>query len=70
MHHQATSDHPERVLNFAMSVFNVLREYNSTAVEKQINIRIGIHTGPCVAGVIGVKKFGKYLFEKCCNKIQ
>ena len=57
LHDQATSDHPERVLNFAMSVFHVLKNYNTDHVDKQVNIRVGINTGPAIAGVIGVKKF-------------
>lgn len=55
------SDHPERVLRFAMETFTVIRKYNSQNrkhnVEEQINIRIGLNTGSVVAGVIGRKKF-------------
>ncbi|KAG2382984.1 hypothetical protein C9374_004951 [Naegleria lovaniensis] len=53
-----TSDHPERVLQFAMATFGVLREFNaSSEMETQVEIRIGINTGGVVAGVIGKKKF-------------
>nr|CAG4708142.1 unnamed protein product [Naegleria fowleri] len=53
-----TSDHPERVLQFAMATFGVIREFNMTSeMETQVEIRIGINTGGVVAGVIGKKKF-------------
>ncbi|KAF0978816.1 hypothetical protein FDP41_001886 [Naegleria fowleri] len=53
-----TSDHPERVLQFAIATFGVIREFNMTSdLETQVEIRIGINTGGVVAGVIGKKKF-------------
>ncbi len=56
----AQSDHPERTLRFAIDSFQVLNVYNSKSgkpTKEQINIRIGIHSGGCVAGVIGKLKF-------------
>ena len=61
--HQA-SDHPERVVRFAIETFGVVRDYNNSLFKdtdpqsvSQIDIRIGINTGSVVAGVIGIKKF-------------
>ncbi|EFC49186.1 predicted protein [Naegleria gruberi] len=67
----AQSDHPERVLRFAIDTFSVIRAYNSEhrkgRVNEQINIRIGINTGPVVAGVIGRKKFAYDLWGDSIN---
>ena len=52
----SASDHPERTLRFAIDTFAVLREYNLSNPDKQINIRIGLNTGSVIAGVIGTKK--------------
>lgn len=51
-----TSDHPERVMRFAIETFTVVREFNMENVEPQVDIRIGINTGSVIAGVIGTKK--------------
>ena len=53
----STSDHPERTLRFSMDIFAVLRSYNRDHLNAQINVRVGLHTGPAIAGVIGTKKF-------------
>jgi len=53
------SDHPERVLRFAIDTLGVIRQFNETShsiTDEMINIRIGINSGPVVAGVIGTKK--------------
>ena len=51
------SDHPENMLKFAIETFDVIKEFNLSGNLKEgvyLNIRIGINTGACVAGVIGV----------------
>ncbi|EFC37349.1 predicted protein [Naegleria gruberi] len=80
-----TSDHPERVLMFALDTFYVIRTYNTSNIAQQlrkidnldapdihkvipqIDIRIGINTGECVAGVIGTKKFAYDLWGDTIN---
>jgi class 3 adenylate cyclase len=52
----ACSDHAERMARMALRILDAVREYN---VEKGLNlqIRIGLNSGPVVAGVIGATKF-------------
>ena len=49
-------DHAERMLNFSLEVIQATKEYNKTC-DWDLNIRIGINSGPAVAGIIGEKKF-------------
>jgi len=51
-------DHVERVIDFAMEMREALNRYNETchllkSRSLALNIRIGINTGPVVAGIIG-----------------
>ncbi|EFC40736.1 predicted protein [Naegleria gruberi] len=41
-----SSDHPERALKFSIDVFGFLNQFNKNE-KRNINIRIGLHTGPC-----------------------
>ena len=48
--------HAETMLKFALGMYKDLAEYNKTAKIK-FNIRIGLNSGPVIAGVIGENKF-------------
>ena len=48
--------HAELMLKFALGMYKDLADYNKTAKIK-FNIRIGLNSGPVIAGVIGKNKF-------------
>ncbi len=50
-------DHAEVMGYFAMGMLRVLREENESDPATPFQLRIGIHTGPVVAGIIGRHKF-------------
>ncbi|KNE62746.1 hypothetical protein AMAG_07932 [Allomyces macrogynus ATCC 38327] len=45
-------DHAERCVNFALDILDMIRAFKS-ATGESINIRVGLHTGPVTAGVLG-----------------
>jgi len=49
-------DHAEAIANLALEMLQALTHFNAEN-QQAFDIRIGIHTGSVVAGVIGVKKF-------------
>jgi class 3 adenylate cyclase len=50
------ADHAEVMADFALAMLAALERVN-TAAEVPFQMRIGIHTGPVVAGVIGSHRF-------------
>jgi PAS domain S-box-containing protein len=50
------SDHAEAIAQMALDIQAEIKEL-SIATGELFNLRIGIHSGPVVAGVIGIKKF-------------
>lgn len=59
-------DHALNVANFALEIRDFLSKYNSD-FDQNLSIRIGIHTGPVVAGVIGIKKFSYDVWGNTVN---
>jgi len=53
---EARTDHAEVIAEFALGTLEALRHINR-GEEDPLRIRIGIHTGPVVAGIIGRHKF-------------
>lgn len=53
---EATDDHAERVVNMALAMQGASNDF-TRSVWPGFQIRIGIHTGPAVAGVIGKMKY-------------
>ena len=52
----ARADHAEVMADFALAMLGALERVNAAA-EVPFQMRIGIHTGPVVAGVIGSHRF-------------
>lgn len=46
-------DHAQKVSNFALAVAECVHLVKSPADGKPIELRIGIHTGSCMGGVVG-----------------
>jgi adenylate cyclase len=52
--------HPQDVVNAALEMAEVVEKGKAKKIEEGLpffEIRIGVHTGPVVAGIVGVKKF-------------
>lgn len=60
------NDHAIRCINAGKKVIAFLKERNKVT-ELQWKVRIGIHTGPLVAGVIGERKFSFNIFGDTVN---
>lgn len=59
-------DHAVRATNFSLDIHIVLKEINSK-METDIHARVGIESGPIVAGVIGEMKFAYDLWGDSVN---
>ncbi len=59
------ADHAEAVADMALEMQDVMRELQKK--RPGLAIRIGMHTGPVVAGVIGIKKFSYDLWGDTVN---
>lgn len=49
--------HPFDTIAAAREMLTFIDSYNNGKPEEEIQVRIGIHTGPVVAGIVGIKKF-------------
>jgi class 3 adenylate cyclase len=61
-----TEDHARQVGKFALEMRRVIARYN-TSYNQNLDIRIGIHTGPAIAGVIGLTKFTYDIWGNAVN---
>jgi class 3 adenylate cyclase len=59
-------DHAEAVANMALEMQFKMAEFQAK-LNEPLEIRVGIHTGPVVAGVIGTKKFIYDLWGNAVN---
>lgn len=62
--------HPFRMVKAAMEIQAYMRNFNQARVEagfEPLQMRIGIHVGPVVAGVVGKKKFAYDIWGSTVN---
>ncbi|MBS1537709.1 MAG: tetratricopeptide repeat protein [Bacteroidetes bacterium] len=62
----AMEDHAQRVANFAIDVQLMMKDYRSRT-QQDVHLRIGLHCGTVVAGVIGENKFSYDLWGDAVN---
>jgi class 3 adenylate cyclase len=63
---QRSDNHAEAIACLALDMRETLDQFNINA-KQDFNIRIGIHTGPVVAGVIGIRKFSYDIWGDSVN---
>ncbi len=64
------STHPENVINAALEIQQYMHEHKikkEQAGKLFFEIRIGVHTGPVVAGIVGIKKFAYDIWGDTVN---
>ena len=59
-------DHAEAIADMALDMLEAIRQFRQDE-EQPFDIRIGIHTGSVVAGIIGMKKFAYDLWGDTVN---
>jgi class 3 adenylate cyclase len=60
-------DHAVAMVSFALDIVEVMKQFRAIATGEQIHLRIGIHCGEVVAGVIGKKKFAYDIWGDAVN---
>jgi class 3 adenylate cyclase len=61
-----STDHAERMADMALALQRTITELMGTG-DDSISVRVGLHTGPVVAGVIGVQKFSYDIWGDTVN---
>jgi class 3 adenylate cyclase len=63
----ACDDHAARIAHLAMDILDLHRELSTADGTSELRVRIGIHSGPVVGGVIGRNKFAFDLWGDTVN---
>src|SRR5690606_7877111 len=63
----ADERHAEKVVRAAMEIKTFMQERNARMGNDTFEIRIGVHSGPVVAGIVGVKKFAYDIWGDTVN---
>lgn len=64
---KARTDHAEVMAQMATEMLDVMNDFKAFSTGEAVQIRIGIHSGEAVAGVIGKKKFAYDLWGDAVN---
>ncbi|MCB0699228.1 MAG: hypothetical protein KDC11_05235 [Chitinophagaceae bacterium] len=64
---KATDDHAEKMVNAAMDIMTFMQNRKKALPDRAFDIRIGIHSGAVVAGIVGVKKFAYDIWGDTVN---
>ena len=65
--HTDESEGAVNIMELAKEMINAIHYINKNTAEMELHIRIGVHTGPAVAGVIGKNKFAYDLWGATIN---
>lgn len=57
-------DHSERILNMAIGMQMEVKSVKRPGTDIPLEIRIGVHTGPVFAGIVGLKMPRLVIFQK------
>ncbi|MBN3311131.1 ANPRA protein, partial [Amia calva] len=61
-------DHAKEIARMSLSILQAMRKFENRHVPgQQLKVRIGLHSGPCVAGVVGLKMPRYCLFGDTVN---
>ena len=64
---EAREDHAESAAKMAMEMVEVVKDFAGLGGDSRLQVRIGLHTGEVVAGIIGKKKFAYDLWGDAVN---
>jgi adenylate cyclase len=66
----ADADHPFRIVQAGLEIIDYMKEHNAHRKEKglpPLEVRIGVHVGPVVAGVLGTHKYAYDIWGNTVN---
>jgi class 3 adenylate cyclase/Tfp pilus assembly protein PilF len=64
---QPDSDHAEHMIRAALEIRDFMLQRKAALGDRTFEVRIGIHSGPAIAGVVGVKKFAYDIWGDTVN---